>query len=553
MKPSPENKPEISKNPLDGPQVSSIPDVPTRKKLQKSREPKNFLIFFYQKVINEIILENIFIFFAKLNFWKYYQMKRKNHRDIESNIWKQMNLPMMFQAKVLLPVENISPPKVFSMSSSTSLSPHRLPSPVREIRPDYYSTSWNLSGSRDIHDLIGSPVYSHSRSNLMIRPTVSTDSQPFHSNQRRTIGQRKDIALVSRSKSVTFSSDTQSEGKYQEQSSPMDFTLDKTHFFGKDYLNASKSDDPFIYLQQLQDFVIQVDPDNLSPRNSDKKVNQSLTSSSKEYAVFDMSTDENDSNKHALSKSFLNLDSIPLEIRRLLVNRSHVDEKSSDLKDLNIHEEKVDINTIVNPGSKPWVQRYLDRDLLNVPASTNPPASLSLSSKPSDRHKRKRNPRSLSSRFTQNHFILTSIDSFLQQLIILLLQKQYSRERISILEEKKFFEEMSALIVLSNYNWIILKQDLIDVFTKLPLNTTDTEEIKTNDEIFSLWQHFQPAGFHLQENELNEIVSDFHRWMRIHTAESKFNYFNFHEFCYWLIPKLSFMIKNLYIIRNVLD
>jgi hypothetical protein len=310
------------------------------------------------------------------------------------------------------------------------------------------------------------------------------------------------------------------------------------------------------------------------------------------------------------------MNSIPIAVQNLQVGKlSLIREQLSDRSSNSIkpegHFAPVIVRNLEVFGKEQQnerensIQRYLEKFLLNVPSDrklesgaitlplpadnhrltkgkisnlSKKPSILPFDAFPTQTKQKVNDIRMNTSRlatfayqYKQKHFIFNSIDAFFSHLIILLLEKQFNdRGQILNPERRTTIDDMVALIVLSGYHWIVNKQDLIDVFTKLPnqknnMNTrptsssiteiespgektVDDNEVDANNtavhqndeegkitemierfnqkkselkrkqledakESFSLWEHFIPEGIQLTRTEIQEIISDFLEWI----------------------------------------
>jgi hypothetical protein len=123
------------------------------------------------------------------------------------------------------------------------------------------------------------------------------------------------------------------------------------------------------------------------------------------------------------------------------------------------------------------------------------------------------------------------------------------------------------IVIQYRYDWIISKQSLIELFTRLPeryqeepqvkqsvLNTNNCprQESEVSSGSICIWDYYHPNGMEFTNEQLLELQSDFMQWIKQGQFSSPLNssssslsvqYFSFRLFKEWFERKIFIVLK----------
>jgi hypothetical protein len=552
-----------------------------------------------QSIFSKKTVNKLQLFLGKLNLISYYyQNKLKKQREME-NMWKNMNLPLIFQGKkIVFDRKGVnSLPKIYGHVLSIDYSTPTL---------DLEHSSDNSNHNRSNPEIVLSRSFSRSydsHNGFSMSSSSSAQHSPFSQS-------RSEPQFQSR----TYSTASNNYNHYPELSFSLDGAVAQKTFGG-----LPNRRDEFENLFELKDYLQSTTGGegdtkyrSLSPRAARKS--QSMIF---EYSDFE---------KGPTKPKFISLDSIPSPIhalkpgsqknkekekkdRKKKENDENKQEGDDNENDSNELEEDETENYFVN-DDRTALQNFLSSTLLKVPKNSdeinpfivkliqknkewekglddetlqnendnvndNTPTVLLSPFSPlpfpnlnsQNKARTRRTPGNqvipLTQRLLSKHYTFCTIDGFLFNFLFLLLEMEYREKKVEI--SKEMMEEMVSMIGIQyQYHWIVSKESLTEIFTKPPRSLQKNGEQKegspkdnNNNNNSSIWDHYHPNGMTLNREQFQELMNDFLEWIRQEqfcsssnsSAEErnsntlKTDYFSFHFFKDWFEQEMPNVVK----------
>jgi hypothetical protein len=550
---------------------------------------------FSKKTVNKIQL-----FLGKLNLISYYyQNKVKKQKEME-NIWKNMNLPLIFQGKkIVFDRKDIhSLPKIYGNVLSIDYS-----TPTLDLEPCSDQSSHNRSNPEIVLSRSFSRSYD-SHNGFSMSSSNSAQNSPYSQS-------RSEPQFQSR----TFSIASNNYNHYPELSFSLDGAVAQKTFGG-----LPDRRDEFETLFELKDYLQSTTAASGGEGGMVYRVVSPSAARKSQSMIFEYSDFENGG---TTKPKFISLDSIPSPIHALKPGRNKNKENEQqnrkkkendesrqegddDENESNELEEDETENYFVN-DDRTGLQIFLSSTLLKVPKNSDEinPFIVRLIQRNKEWEKEledgtlqnekdnanDKTPTVLLSPFsplpfpnlnTKNkvrirrtagnqvipfiqsllstHYTFYTIDGFLFNFLFLLLEKEYRAKEIEI--SKEMMEEMVSMIGIHyQYHWIVSKESLTEIFTKPPrtlkkAGEQERESPKDNNKNnSSIWDHYHPNGLTVNREQFQELMNDFLEWIRqeqfFSTSEErakertslKSDYFSFHFFKDWFEQEMPNVVK----------
>jgi hypothetical protein len=565
------------------------------------RKKNRHILYPLRKVIESIFsmrtINKIRLFLGKLNFISYYYQNQDKKQREKEIMWKNMNLPIIFQGKkIVFDRKDASTlPKIYGNMLSFDYA-----APTLDFEVSTDSSNHNARNP----EVVLSPSFSRSydsHNGFSMSSSRSAPNSPYSPSRPGL------PFLLSRSRTYSFSSNNYNH--YSELSYSLDGVVAQKTFGG-----LPNRRDEYETLFELKDYLQTVTTGNegdtkyrsVSPRAVRKS--QSM--------IFEYSDFENGGPPKS---KFISLDSIPSPIHALRPGRDKSKEKylnkeeeaermMEEHKNESIYDDELKVdereNYFVNED-RTVLQNFLASTLLKVPKNsdeinpfivkliqknkrlnslknlqfeevstedTTPTVILSpisLPHCPSQNNSSMKTRRSATGKqigaLTQRlskHSTFNTIELFLFNFLFLLLKREYREKEVEI--SKDMMDDMVSMIGIQyQYHWIVSKESLTEIFTKPPRSLKKNGEQKeespkdNNNNNSSIWDHYHPNGMTLNSEQFQELMNDFLDWIRQeqfcsssnssaevgNSHNLKSDYFSFHFFKDWFEQEMPNVVK----------
>jgi hypothetical protein len=573
---------------------------------QKKQRFQSIILKALQWVLSRNTMYGIYVLLGRMNWINYYLFNRERKRKEKENVWKNMNLPLIFQGKKIMidQTDLGSVPKIYGNLLSI----------------DYHSRSFdrqlgiknNTNNKNNDREILLSRDFSRSYDSGSGRSGTNSDSRSsslsISPHSRRS--SPPPAHLLRRSRSY-------SNSNYPELMFSLDESIRNTFGVGLADPRKSEYDTLFELKDYIQSLAISNDYDD---DENQRRVRRVLSHSASrdgglilEYSDFDRNTG---------NSQFMNVQAVPPQILSLQAGRKkEMEKKNKDGGDNDEEEEEEEENQFEEENENYFgnedanrFQHYLASTLLNVPKSSGEMVPFIVKLIESERKKKKerkallemeatnkdkyeietmeeneeeeakgwKSPKekekakevnflpqslkskkgkslkglSLAEKFISKHYSFSSIASFLFNFLFLLLEKEYLEKKVEI--SKEMMEEMVFMIGIQyHYQWIVSKEALMEIFTKLPRNYQDNSQSVDvdSDHEHSIWDHYRPNKIALSKEVIHAIINDFSDWIKqerfssssssaaIPGTELKEDYFSFHLFKEWFDKEIPMILK----------